>query len=88
MSLLSFELIHFRYSFCYKIENNLSFQCKILSHVVSLGTNLIFLVSLGIAEISIFSKLSVYSEVVLLKTFLQHIELRFCCKYSRTYEVL
>ena len=40
-----------------------------LGHVGPLGTNLNFFVSLGIAEILGFSELSVYTEVVLLKTF-------------------
>ena len=38
-----------------------------------LGKNLIFFVSLGIAEILGFSELSVYTEVVPLKTFPQHL---------------
>ena len=40
--LLSFELIHFRNSFCYIIENSY----KILRHVGPLGKNLNFFVSL------------------------------------------
>ena len=40
-------------------------------------------VSHRIAEILGFSKLSIYSKVVLLKTFLQHFELRLCCKYLK-----
>ena len=45
-----------------------------MGHVVSLRKNINFFVSLGIAEILGFSELSVYSKVVLLKTFLQHFE--------------
>ena len=86
--LLSFELMHFRNSFCYRIENNCSFKYEISSSVGPLGTNLIFFVSLGTAEILRFSELSMFSEVVLLKTFLQHFELSFYCEYSRSYEVL
>ena len=44
-----------------------------MEHVGPLGKNLNFLVSLGIAEILGFSELSVYTEVVLLKTFPQHL---------------
>ena len=72
--LLSFELIYFRNSFCYRIENSCSFRYKSLGHVGPLGKNLNFFVSLGMAEILGFSELSVYTEVVLLKTFPQHSE--------------
>ena len=41
------------------------------------GKTLIFFVSLGIAEISGFSEISVYTEVVLFKTFPQHFKLTF-----------
>ena len=61
---------------------------KILIRVRPLGINLTFFVSLGIAEISRLSKFSVYSEVVILKTFSQHLELCFYRKYSRSYEAL
>ena len=47
----------------------------------SLGENLDFSVSLGIAEILGFSEDYVNTEVVLLKTFQQHFELCFYCKY-------
>ena len=40
-----------------------------MGHVGSFGKNLNFLVSLGIAENLGFSELSVYTEIVLLKTF-------------------
>ena len=40
-----------------------------------------FFVSLGIAKILGFSELSVYTEVVLLKTFPQHVVLYLYCKY-------
>ena len=43
--LLSFELIHVRNFFCYRIENNWNFKYKILSLVSPLGTNLIFCLS-------------------------------------------
>ena len=43
-----------------------------MGHVGPLGKNLNFFVSLGIAEILGFSELSVYTDVVLLKTFPQH----------------
>ena len=59
----------FRNSFCYRIENNSNFKYEILSHVGPLGTNLTFFLSLGIAEISGFSKLSIYSEIVHSKPF-------------------
>ena len=72
--LLSFELIYFRNSFCYRIENSRGFRYKILGHVGPLEKNLNCFVSLGIAEFLGFSELSVYTEVVLLKTFLQHFE--------------
>ena len=36
--LLSFEFMHFRNSFCYRIENNWSFKYKILSRAGPLGT--------------------------------------------------
>ena len=67
--LLSFELIYFRNSFCYRIEN------KILGHVGPLGKNLNFLSPLGLPEFSI------YTEVLLLKTFPQHFELCLYCNY-------
>ena len=67
--LLSFELIYFRNSFCYRIENSWGFRCKRLGYVGLLGKNLNFFVSLGIAEFLGFSELSVYTEIVLLKTF-------------------
>ena len=66
--LLSFKLIYFRNS-CYRIENSSGFRYKILGHAGSLGKNLNFFVSLGITEILGFSELSVYTEIVLLKTF-------------------
>ena len=80
--LLSFELMHFRNSFSYTIENNVSFKHEILSRVGPLGANLIICLPWD-AEISRFPKLSIYSKIVLLKTFLQHFELCFYCKYSR-----
>ena len=40
--LLSFELMRFRNSSCYRIKNNWRFKCKILIGVGPLGTNLIF----------------------------------------------
>ena len=40
-----------------------------------------FVVTLGIAEILGLSDFSVYTEVVLLKTFPQHFELCLFCKY-------
>ena len=49
--LLSFKLIYFENSFCYRIENSLGFMYKILGYVGPLGETLIFFVSLGIAEI-------------------------------------
>ena len=51
-----------------------------LNNLGPLGKNLIFLSPLGIAEILEFSELSVYTEVVLLKTFTQHFELCLYCK--------
>ena len=86
--LLSFELIYFRNSFCYRIENSRGFRYKILDHVGPLGKNFNFFVSLGITEILGFSELSVYTEVVLLKTFPQHFELCLYCKYWGSYGVL
>ena len=86
--LLSFELIYFRNSFCYTIENSWGFRYKILGHVGPLEKNLNVFVSLGIAWIFKFCELSVYTEVVLLKTFPQHFELCLYCKYWRSYEVL
>ena len=62
--LLSFELMHFRNSFCYRIENNRSFKYRILSGVGPLGINHIFFVSPGIAEILTFPKLSIHFEIV------------------------
>ena len=78
--LLSFQLIYFRNSFCYRIENSLGFRYKILDHVGPLVKNLNFFVSLGIAEILGFSEFPVFTEVVLLKTFQQHFELCLYCK--------
>ena len=46
---LSFELMYFRNSFCFRIENIWSFRHKILCCVGLLGTNFIFKISLGIA---------------------------------------
>ena len=43
-----------------------------MDHVGPLGENLNFFVPLGIAEILGFSELSIYTEVVLFKTFPQH----------------
>ena len=40
-----------------------------MSYVDPLGKNLHFFVCLGIAEILGFSELSVYTEIVLIKTF-------------------
>ena len=54
----------------------------------SLGGKPHFFVSLGIAEILGLSELSTYTEVVPLKTFLQHFEKYFYCKYWRSNEVL
>ena len=79
--LLSFELIYFRNSFCYMIENSRGVRYKILGHLGPLGKNLNFFTSLGIAEILEFSELSVNTEVVLFKTFPQHLELCLYCKY-------
>ena len=45
--LLSFELIYFRSSFCYTIENSRGFRYKILDHVLPLWKNLNFLSPLG-----------------------------------------
>ena len=42
-----FELIYFRNSFCYRIENSWGFRYKILGHVGSLEKNLNFLSPLG-----------------------------------------
>ena len=86
--LLSFKLIHFRNFFYYRIENNWSFRNRILSRVAPLRTNLISFVSLGITWIPRSSKLSIYFEVVLLKSFLEHFELCFYYKYLRSYEVI
>ena len=44
-----------------------------------------FLISLGITEILGFSELSVYTEVVLLKTYLQHFEL---CLFANIEKVM
>ena len=49
-SLLSFELIYFRNSFCYRTENSWSFKYKILSHVSPLEENLSFLYPLGLLK--------------------------------------
>ena len=78
---LSFELMYFRNSFRYRIENRIGFRCKSLGYVGPLGKILNFFVSLGIAEFLGFSELSVYTETVLLKTFPQHFELCLYCKY-------
>ena len=79
--LLSFELIYFRNSFCYRTENILGFRYKILGHVGPLWKNLNLFVSLGRAEIAGSSEFSVYTEVVLLKTFPQHFKLCLYCRY-------
>ena len=63
------------------IENSSGFRHKTFGHVGPLGKDLNVLVSLGIAEMLGFSELSVYTEVALLKTFPQHFELCFHCKY-------
>ena len=47
---LSFELIYFRNSFCYRIEHSRGFRYKILSHVGPFGEKPYFLVSFGIAK--------------------------------------
>ena len=67
--LLSFELIYFRNSFCYRIDNSWGFRHKILGHVSPLGKNLNFFVSLGITEILGFSELSVYTKLPYSKPF-------------------
>ena len=72
--LLSFKSIHFRNSFCYRIENNSSFEYKILGRVGPLGANLIFFC---LSWDCWNFKFSVSFEVVQLKTFLQHLELCF-----------
>ena len=52
---LYFEFMHFRNSFCYRIENNWSFKYKILSHVSSpLWTKLIILSPLGLLKFQDF----------------------------------
>ena len=51
---------------------------KILGYVGPLGEKTLLFVALGIAEILRFFELSIYTEVVLVKTFLQHC---FYCKY-------
>ena len=56
--LVSFGLIYCRISICYRIENSSGFT-KILDHVVPLGKNFNFFISLGIAEILRFSESSV-----------------------------
>ena len=55
---------------------------------MSLGDKPHSFVSLGIADISRFPKLSIYSETVLLKTFLRQFESCFYCRFSKSYEVL
>ena len=77
--LLSFELIYFRNSFCHKAEVlNIKFWTM---HVGPLWGKPHFFVSLRAAEVLEFSELSIYIEVVLLKTFLQCLELCLYCKY-------
>ena len=66
-----FELIYFRNSFCYRIENSWGSRYESLGHVGPLRKNLNLFVSLGIAEFVGFSELSIYNDVVLLKSFLQ-----------------
>ena len=67
--LLSFELIYFGNFFCHRAENSWGIICKILGRVGPLGRNINFSVSLGITESLGFSELSVYTKVVLLKTY-------------------
>ena len=75
--LLSFELIYFRNSFCYKTENSCGFRYKILGHVGSLGKILNILSPLGSLK---FWDFTVYTEVIPVKNFLQHFELCLYCK--------
>ena len=56
-----------------------------MGHVGPLGEKPNFLISLGITEILGFSELSVYTEVVLLKTYLQHFEL---CLFTNIEKVM
>ena len=72
--LFSFEMIYVRNSFCYRLENSWGFRYKILGHASPLGKNLNFLSPLGPPKLG-FSEFSVYTEAVLLKTFLQQFEL-------------
>ena len=67
--LLSFELIYFRNSVCYRMENSCSFRYKILGHVGPLGKNLNFFVSLGIAEIHNFLSCQFILKLYYLKPF-------------------
>ena len=59
----------------------MSYRYEILGHVGPLGKNLNFSASFVTAEVLAFSVLPPYTEVVLLKTFLQQFELCFYCKY-------
>ena len=52
---------------------------------MSLGEKHNFFISLGITEILGFSELSVYTEVVLLKTYLKHFEL---CLFANIEKVM
>ena len=70
--LFSFQLMHFRNSFCYRTENNWNFKCQNFESCRPLGDKPHFSSPLGIAEISRLSKFSIYSEIILLKTFTKH----------------
>ena len=53
-SLFSFQLIHFRNSFCYRTENNWILNVKILIRVRPLGINLTFSSPLGLLKLQDF----------------------------------
>ena len=87
--LLSFELIYFRNSFCYRMENSWSFRNKILGHVAigPLRKNLNFLSPLGSLKFTIFWAFNLCWSCPA-QNLSQQFELCLYCKYWRSCEVL
>ena len=58
--ILSLEMIYFRNSFCYRMENSWTSRYKILGHVGPLGKKVVFLSPLGSLNFTIFRAFNFY----------------------------
>ena len=70
-SLFSFKT-YFRGLFCYRTALNWSLEYPILYLLGPIGKNVTFCVPLGTAEFSIICELSIYPQIALLRTLLDH----------------